>query len=114
MPTPSGLVSTNTSPGLDVAFDNTLSGCTVPETESPYLGSLSSTVCPPNQELCLGRRLAVVITCRYCRHSKQAPRIARLAACNCPKTSDRLLMVFYCHRFAYDVHIALAQSMTYV
>ena len=48
-PTPIGFVIINLSPGFAVAFDKTLFGLTIPETERPYLGSLSSTVCPPTK-----------------------------------------------------------------
>lgn len=50
IPTPIGFVKINLSPTLAVAFDNTFSGWTIPDTERPYLGSLSSTVWPPTKE----------------------------------------------------------------
>ena len=47
IPVPMGLVSTRTSPGCALALDTSLPGSTRPTTESPYLGSASSTVWPP-------------------------------------------------------------------
>ena len=47
MPTPSGLVRISASPGCAAALVSTRSGWIRPITDMPYLGSLSSTVCPP-------------------------------------------------------------------
>ena len=47
IPLPRGFVKINTSPGIDPEFVMTFSGCTNPVTESPYLGSSSSTEWPP-------------------------------------------------------------------
>ncbi len=47
MPVPIGFVKINTSPTFAVELANTLSGCTKPVTDKPYLGSGSATVCPP-------------------------------------------------------------------
>ncbi len=46
-PTPSALVSTSASPARSPALVRIRSGCTSPTTASPYLGSGSSTLCPP-------------------------------------------------------------------
>ena len=47
IPVPIGLVNISTSPGFDPAFVIWLPGFTVPVTANPYLGSASTTVCPP-------------------------------------------------------------------
>ena len=47
IPTPRGLVSTNTSPGLAPALVSTRSGWTKPVTARPYLGSWSKMLWPP-------------------------------------------------------------------
>ena len=46
-PLPTGLVRKRASPARAVEFRITRSGCTVPVTASPYLGSASSMECPP-------------------------------------------------------------------
>ena len=47
IPRPKGFVNIKASPGLAPPLVITLSGCTLPITDKPYLGSSSSTVCPP-------------------------------------------------------------------
>ena len=47
IPIPSGLVSTRASPSRSPLLVSTRSGWTSPTTASPYLGSGSSTLCPP-------------------------------------------------------------------
>jgi hypothetical protein len=47
VPAPSGFVSHSTSPSRPPALVSTSSGCTVPVTARPYLGSGSSIEWPP-------------------------------------------------------------------
>ncbi len=47
IPMPSGLVSTSASPSRRPELRRIRSGCASPTTASPYLGSGSSTLCPP-------------------------------------------------------------------
>ena len=55
-PTPSALVSTSASPSRRPVLVRIRSGCTSPTTARPYLGSGSSTLCPPTTTNPLSRR----------------------------------------------------------
>ena len=51
IPVPRGFVNNNTSPGLAPLFCIRSSFKTSPVTTNPYLGSLSSILCPPTIEI---------------------------------------------------------------